>query len=983
MVTHNDQSAKFNFGNGDTLKMLSLSQDWVGILNRRRELLWVNPAWSSGLGMPIEQITGRIFDDLIHTSERHLPAFDLATPDSPPLEFNLSLRDSQGDAVQLHWQLMVQDTYLYLNGHTLYAATPKPSDPYLATFERAPIGIVHLDMAGRWLRVNRRFCELVGYSAAELMKLTFRDVTLPDDFPHYSELMMQLVTGETSYAETDRIHVHKNGSHHWMHITGTLVRDKAGVPDYFLLTLENSQARMEIEQALQDSQVRYRTVADYTYDWEFWQRPDKSFEYMSPSVERITGYTPAEFLADPLLLEQIILPEDVPDWIIHVEEDDLLPPERITQFRIRHKSGAIRWVEHICVPIFENGRYLGRRASNRDITERIASQVEIEEQRQLLEAIFRAAPDYIYLTDLDLQRQVLSNRSKVSTLETANQLLTLQQAHSIMHPDDVADWKAHYSQPGRPPDESIYVFEFRITDGAGGWRWVRSREVVFRRHADGSTHQILGISHDITTEKEQDAALRESEARFRHMFERHQAIKLLIDPTTGRIEDANPAAAKFYGWDVATLKTMRIQEINTLPDEQVRAEMQRAATEQRDFFDFRHRLASGEIRDVEVHSAPLEVGGRPLLYSIIMDVTELHQTEHALQASRNRFDAFMRNSPMAAYIKDLDGRLIYMNPVCARVFDLENVAWQNQTVYPLWDDSTAVGDTDKHNLVMGMTTIAEKAVTIAGEERVWLTHTFPIQDVQGQVFVGGMGVDITEMKRAERRLMEMTLERERMQILGHFIEKAAHEFRTPLSIIELGLHAMRGLSETPKHQSRVSQMEEQVFYIVKLVESMVLMTRLDSMTGLNLVSVGLHPLMRTLHERFVATYPERADHFALVLPDAPMRVAADVQWLERAVLELLTNAHRFTPAEGQISVEVAAVDARVVIAVRDTGQGIAPEHQSHIFEHFYRADVAHTTRGFGLGLSMVKRVVEMHNGVVAFESTPGSGSVFRIILPRM
>ncbi len=983
MGTHSDSAAKLDIGYNDSLKVLSLSQEWVGILNRRREILWVNPAWSSGLGMPIEQINGRIFDDLIHASEHQLPAFELATPNSPPLEFNLSLRGSRGDAVELHWRLTAQDNHLFLNGHIFNSATPKPSDPYLAAFEYAPIGIVHLDLDGHLLRVNRRFCELVGYSKAELMHLTMRDLTPPEDFPTYNDIMTRLLIGETTCEERDGIHIHKDGTRHWMHMTGTLIRDKNDAPDYFMVTVESSQARKEMEQALYDGQVRYRMVADYTYDWEFWQRPDKSFEYVSPSVERITGYTAAEFMDDPLLLEHIIVPEDVPDWIIHVEEDTLLPPERTIQFRIRHKTGAIRWVEHICVPIFENGVYLGRRASNRDITERITSQLEIEEQRRLLEAVFRAAPGYFYVLDVDTGQHILSNRKPDGPPDASDTGITASMITAIMHPDDLGQLPHHRKREHQLPDGVGYTFEFRLRNSGGGWDWIRAHEVVFLRRADGAIQQILGIANNITIEKEQDAALRESEARFRQMFEHHQAVKLLIDPTTGRIMDANPAAGKFYGWDVAALKTMRIQDINTLPDEQVRAEMQRAAAEQRDFFNFRHRLADGDMRDVEVHSAPVEVDGKTLLYSIIMDVTELHQTERALQESRNRFDAFMRNSPMAAYIKDLEGRLVYMNPVCARVFNLENVAWQNQTGYPLWDDSTVVRDTDKHNLVMGMTTIAEKSVAIAGEERIWLTHTFPIQDVRGQVFVGGMGVDITELKRAERQLIEMTLEHERMQILGHFIEKAAHEFRTPLSIIELGLHAMRDLADTPKHQGRVGRMEEQVFHIVKLVESMVTMTRLDSMTGLNLVSVGIQPMMRTLQERFVAMYPERAAHFNVTVPNVPMRVPADVAWLERAVFELLTNAHRFTPAEGQVSLEVREDETQVVIAVRDTGQGIGPEDQGHIFEHFYRADLAHTTRGFGLGLSMVKRVVEMHNGVLEFETTPGVGSVFRIILPRV
>lgn len=964
-----DKATVENFG-------YALSRDWVGILDRRRQILWVNPAWSSGLGMPEEQIVGRILDDLVHSSETALPPFDSAKDPSTPIEFNLALRDTRGDAVPLHWRVLLQDDRCYLNGHLL--AAPKPTDPYLMAFEHAPLGMAHTDMNGRWLRVNQRFCDLLGYTQAELMQLTYRDLTLPEDFPVYTDIGVRLITGETTHEAYDCIHICKNGSQVWMHMTGTLIRDERGAPDYFMLTLESSQARHAMEVALRESQMRYRMVADYTYDWEFWQRADGTYEYVSPSVERITGYGPAEFIADPTLLEKIIVPDDLSAWQAHLRDDPSEPPQRMVQFRLHHKSGGVRWIEHICVPIFEGGQYLGRRASNRDITDRKEHQAELDNQRQLLEGIFRAAPDYIYLTDLDLQRQVLSNRPKIGPLQPPDPLMPLQQTLAIMHPDDAAAWLEHYT---RPPDDSLYAYEFRIQDGAGGWRWIRSREVVFRRHADGSVHQILGISHDITPEKEQEQALRESEARFRHMFERHQAIKLLIDPASGKIVDANPSAAKFYGWDVPTLRTMRIQDINTLPEEQVRAAMTRVSMEQTDFFNFKHRVADGSIRDVEVHSAPVEVDGKTMLYSIVMDTTQLHQTRRELQESQNRFDAFMKNSPMAAYIKDLEGRLIYVNPLCAQIFGLDTVEWQNRNDLVLWDESAAPRDTDKRTLEMGMTTIAENTVKIGSEDRVWLTYTFPIQDVEGHLFVGGMGVDITDMKRAERQLIEMALERERRQILGHFIEKAAHEFRTPLSVIELGLYAIRRLDNSEKHLSRVTKMEEQVFYIVQLVESMVTMTHLDSMADLEVTPINIQSLMRTLKEKFDHAFPERAAQFDLSIPPERMTVAGDAVLLERAIFELLTNAHRFTPPEGRIALDVQQKDGAVEITVRDTGRGVSAEQQRHIFEHFFRVDAAHTTRGFGLGLTIVKRILELHGGDIEVESTPGVGSTFRVRLP--
>ena len=124
-----------------------------------------------------------------------------------------------------------------------------------------------------------------------------------------------------------------------------------------------------------------------------------------------------------------------------------------------------------------------------------------------------------------------------------------------------------------------------------------------------------------------EESLAESEHRFRSMFERHAAAMLLVEPETGAIVDANPAAAAFYGYARARLQAMRIEELNTLPPRVVAAQRERALRGEQSFFVFPHRLASGEIRTVEIHSSPVQVKGRPILFSIIHDITERKRLE--------------------------------------------------------------------------------------------------------------------------------------------------------------------------------------------------------------------------------------------------------------------------------------------------------------------------------------------------------------------
>jgi PAS domain S-box-containing protein len=136
--------------------------------------------------------------------------------------------------------------------------------------------------------------------------------------------------------------------------------------------------------------------------------------------------------------------------------------------------------------------------------------------------------------------------------------------------------------------------------------------------------------------KRAEDGLRESEALFRNLFEHHAAVKLIIDPDTGNIIDANVTAAEFYGWTRAQLRQMRIQDINTLSPEEVKREMEKARAHERIHFEFRHRRADGSIRDVDVFSSKIEAKGKDLLYSVIHDITDRKRAEEELKEERRR-----------------------------------------------------------------------------------------------------------------------------------------------------------------------------------------------------------------------------------------------------------------------------------------------------------------------------------------------------------
>ena len=147
-----------------------------------------------------------------------------------------------------------------------------------------------------------------------------------------------------------------------------------------------------LEASLLEAEQRYRTIADFTYDWETWTGEDGSLKYVSPSCERITGYSAAEFLDDPDLLTRIVEPDDRQALREYLGPAACVEPGAGVRFRIRHRGGEVRWIEHYCQPVEDDqGQNLGCRASNRDITASVRAEEEARRLRDELTHVQRVA----------------------------------------------------------------------------------------------------------------------------------------------------------------------------------------------------------------------------------------------------------------------------------------------------------------------------------------------------------------------------------------------------------------------------------------------------------------------------------------------------------------------------------------------------------------------------------------------------------------
>ncbi len=266
--------------------------------------------------------------------------------------------------------------------------------------------------------------------------------------------------------------------------------------------------------------------------------------------------------------------------------------------------------------------------------------------------------------------------------------------------------------------------------------------------------RMLAFLHYISERKQAEKQLQINEDKYKSLFYDNHSILLLIDPDTGEIKDANPAACNYYGWSLSEICSKNISDINTLSEKELKEEMQNAKSEKRNHFFFKHRLANGEIRDVDIYSNKIIYNDSILLFSIINDITERKLIEDTLKENENRRLNILEAAMDGFWLSDIQGNLLEVNEIYCKMSGYSKQELLAMNFLELEDlESADENATHIHKIVS------------EGEDRFESRHrrkdgtVYDVEvSVQYQPEKGGQFItfihDITERKQAEAALKE-------------------------------------------------------------------------------------------------------------------------------------------------------------------------------------------------------------------------------------
>ncbi|MEO0355120.1 MAG: PAS domain S-box protein [Cyanobacteria bacterium P01_A01_bin.3] len=485
---------------------------------------------------------------------------------------------------------------------------------------------------------------------------------------------------------------------------------------------------------------------------------------------------------------------------------------------------------------------------------------------------------------------------------------------------------------------------------------------------------------------------------------------IILTNRYGSILEVNHRAEVMLGYHRDELTSMHVSALHRPEDlSKVMPAYEQVTNQQlSQMLDVGFRNKYGQIIPVDVSASVIEIQGEKIVQAILRDITERKKAEKAIYGSRKFLQTVLDTFPLSVFWKDLNS--VYLG--CNRNFlrdvgltSIEDIVGKTDYDMPWGEEEADVYRADDRQVMDSGTAKLETIETQiqADGNLLWLeTNKLPLRNLKGEV-IGVMGTnrDISARKYAEEQLQRTNEELARAtRLKDEFLANMSHELRTPLNAI-LGMS--EGLQEEAFGQINTAQInalrtiERSGNHLLELINDILDVAKIESgQIELDLESTEIEPLCQSSLPFIKQQAQKKRIQLEVVLPLNLPNLAIDQRRMRQVLINLLNNAVKFTPEGGHITLtasvqqSIAGLDSTISpphhcvrLSVKDTGIGIPAEHMNQLFQPFIQIDSAlnRQYQGTGLGLALVKRIVELHGGQVGLSSQVGVGSCFTIDLP--
>ncbi|MGO9443784.1 MAG: PAS domain S-box protein [Thiobacillaceae bacterium] len=626
----------------------------------------------------------------------------------------------------------------------------------------------------------------------------------------------------------------------------------------------------------------------------------------------------------------------------------------------------------------------------RDITEQKDAEAALKKSQSQLRLFIEQAPISIAMLDRSLNYIATSARWIAEYGRGHRNVIGCN--HYEIHSDVSEEWKKVHRDALAGAflknDEDMWIH----ADGTKQWlRWA----VYPWTDESGDTGGIIISAEDITAHKLAEDALRESEQRLTGLVNSAMDAIIAVDANQ-RIVLFNPAAERMFGFSASKIINRPLDCL--LP----RAARNAHADHIRAFGDTgvtsRNMGALGAINGlrhngvefpIEASISQIDLPSGKVYTAILRDISQRKQAEESLRSSEAQFRAVFEASSVGMCQADpVSGRLLKVN---RRFCEMTGYSKEDLSNRPFADithpDDRRVNLQEFARLVRGEVPEyrSEKRYVCKDGSIIWadvtvnLIHDLNLKPLRTLAVVQ----DITTKKLAEQALIEAD------QRKDEFLALLAHELRNPMAVTATAAYLLqnKGLTDPEMCRWAATTITNQTELLKRLVDDLLEVQRVSrGRIALIKTRLDLGQLIDRVVKEREALIERRQQHLTYSQPARPVWIDGDPARMTQVIINLLDNASKFTPKDGQIALSLDRDGDEAVIRVRDNGRGIPPQLLPHIFEIFTQGQVsiARDDGGLGLGLALVKGLVELHGGrVTAASEGPNKGAEFTLRLPAL